>query len=388
MSSRRHVWSDTISLSGGTMDKAHLLQSLDAKRSLDFLAAMVRHKSYSGTSGEGELARFLVENMKALGVAAELQEVEKGRFNAIGRLKGTGGGKSLLFTGHMDTNPVTEGWTVDPWGGLYDRDFIYGIGVSNMKAGDAAYFCALRTLLENGATLQGDVILTYVVGELQGGIGTLRAIESGIRADCFINAEPTDLKGLTLHAGAFNFVVELIGITRHVSKREEAVDAILAACQLIPRLDAMTFGGAANDEHLAVNRANVGVVRGSLSPEFHDWRPPQIADYVRLVGTARYAPSQSEEGVMRDIRRRLDELEREMPGLKARLTREHGGERPDMLPFEVRRDAAIVTAVSRAYQEVRGRPQPLGALRPYCFYGTDAAHLLHHAGMQGIVCGP
>jgi acetylornithine deacetylase len=370
------------------MDKAKLLRAVDAKRSLDFLAAMVRHKSYSGTPGESELARFMVESMSGLGLQAELQEVESNRFNAIGRCKGTGGGKSLLFNGHMDTNPVTEGWTVDPWGGLYDEEVIYGIGVSNMKAGDAAYFCALRTLLESGVRLKGDVILTFVVGELQGGIGTVKAIDSGIRADCFINSEPTDLKGLTLHAGAFNFVVELTGITRHVSKREEAVDAILAACRLIPRLDAMTFTKAANEEHLSVNRCNVGVVRGSLSPEFHDWRPPQIADYVRLVATARYAPSQSEESVMADIRAALDELEREMPGLKARLSREHGGKRPDMLPFEVGKEAAIVKAVSAAYREVRGAPQPLGALKPYCFYGTDAAHLLHRAGMEGIVCGP
>jgi Acetylornithine deacetylase/Succinyl-diaminopimelate desuccinylase and related deacylases len=260
-----------------------------------------------------------------------------------------------------------------------------------MKAGDAAYFCALHTLMDSGVRLRGDVILSFVVGELQGGIGTVTMIDSGLRADYFINSEPTDLAGLTLHAGAFNFAVELTGITRHVSKREEAVDAILAACRLIPQLDAMTFTGAANPDHLSVNRCNVGVVRGSLTPEFHDWRPPQIADYLRLSGTARYAPSQSEESVLHDIRGVLDELERGMPGLKAKVLRDPGGQagpRPKMLPFEVPRDASIVGVVSRAYQEVRGAPQPLGAVRPYCFYGTDAAHLLHRAHMQGIVCGP
>ena len=373
------------------MDRARLLSQIDRTTSLDFLAAMVRYKSYSGTSGESELARFMVESMKGFGLSADLQEVEAGRFNAIGRLKGVGGGASLLFNGHMDTNPVTEGWTVDPWGGLYDQDFIYGIGVSNMKAGDAAYFSALRTLVENGIRLGGDVILTYVVGELQGGIGTIKMIDSGIRADYFINSEPTDLAGLTLHAGAFNFAVELTGITRHVSKREEAVDAILAGCRLIPQLDAMTFSEAASEDHLSVNRCSVGVVRGSLTPEFHDWRPPQIADHVRLVGTARYAPSQSEESVLRDIRRLLDELERAIPGLRASVSRDVGGAsgpRPRMLPFEVKRDAPIVEVVSRAYREVRGIPQPLGAVRPYCFYGTDAAHLLHRAHMPGIVCGP
>ena len=174
-----------------------------AKRALDFLADMIRFKSYSGTPGEGELARFVVERMQRLGLEAFTQEVEPGRQNAIGIWRGSGGGKSLLFNGHLDTNPVTEGWTVDPWGGVYDDQFVYGIGVSNMKAGDAASFSAVERLIERGVRPRGDVVLTYVVGELQGGIGTIKAIDSGIRADYFINGEPTDLTGLTLHAGAF-----------------------------------------------------------------------------------------------------------------------------------------------------------------------------------------
>src|SRR6266566_4939783 len=96
----------------GTMDKSRVLSQIDSTKCLDFLAAMIRYKSYSGTPGESELARFMVDNM---------------------------------------------------------------------KAGDAAYFCALRTLVENGVRLGGDVILTFVVGELQGGVGTVKMIESGLR---------------------------------------------------------------------------------------------------------------------------------------------------------------------------------------------------------------
>ena len=122
----------------------------------------------------------------------------------------------------------------------------------------------------------------------------------------------------------------------------------------------MTFSGAANEEHRSVNRANVGVLRGSLTPAFHDWRPPQVADYVRLVGTARYAPSQSEDSVLRDLRALLDELEREFPGLQARVSREHSGERPTMLPFEVSQDARIVRTVSESYRQVRGTTTAFG----------------------------
>src|SRR5579862_8887590 len=200
------------------MDRASLLARLDEKAALDFLSRMVQHKSYTETQGERDLAGWMVEQMRALGLDADLQPVVDARVNAIGRLQGAGGGHSLLFNGHLDTNPATEGWTVDPWGGLVDDRFIYGIGVSNMKAGDAAYFCAVRTLIEAGVKLRGDVVLTYVVGELQGGVGTVALMKQGLRADYFVNSEPTDLQALTMHAAAFVFSIELIGDTRHLSK--------------------------------------------------------------------------------------------------------------------------------------------------------------------------
>ncbi len=120
------------------MDRAKLLASLDEKFCLNFISRMAQHKSYTETEGEKELVRFMVQQMRAIGLDAQEAPVEGARINAIGRWKGTGGGKSLMFNGHVDTNPATEGWTVDPWGGKVDDKFIYGIGVSNMKSADAA----------------------------------------------------------------------------------------------------------------------------------------------------------------------------------------------------------------------------------------------------------
>ena len=371
-----------------TMDRDAVLARLDERASLDFLAEMARHKSYSETDGERALARFMVERMRGLGLEADTQPVPGERFNAIGRWHGTGGGHSLLFNGHLDTNPVTEGWTVDPWGGLVDDKFIYGIGVSNMKAGDAAYFCAVKTLIDAGVKLKGDVVLTYVVGELQGGVGTLAAIRQGVRADYFINSEPTDLQALTMHAAAFTFIIELTGITRHLSKREAAVDAILAACDLIPRLNGMSFSGARSDEHRSINRVHVGVVHGALGQELHEWRPPQVADFVRIKGSGRYAPGQSESQALADLRGALDALEGRFPGLRATVRSEQVEGRPLMPAFEVAKDSRIVRTVNAAYRKVRGQPQPTGAIAPPCFFGTDAGHFFHELGMEGIVCGP
>lgn len=370
------------------MTHHELLAQVDETACLDFLASMARHKSYSQTEGERTLATYMAEQLTVLGLEAGLRPVERERVNAVGTWRGTGGGKSLLFNGHLDTNPVSEGWTVDPWGGKVDDKFIYGIGVSNMKAGDAAYFCAVRTLIQAGVRLKGDVILTFVVGELQGGVGTLALIEQGLRADYFVNSEPTDLAALTMHAAAFTFVIELIGKTRHLSKREEAVDAILAACDLIPRLDAMKFSNAPTPEHKAINRVHVGVVHGALGKDLHEWRPPQVSDFVRIKGSGRYAPGQTEDGALADLRAELDALERRFPGLKTTLTPEHQLGRPAMPSFEVSRNSPIVRAINSAYREVRGVDQPTGAITPPGYYGTDAAHLFRKAGMEGIVCGP
>jgi acetylornithine deacetylase len=370
------------------MNRNALLESLDEKAALNMLSQMVQHKSYSETEGERVLAAFMVDRMREIGLDADLSPVGGGRVNAIGRLTGTGGGKSLLFNGHLDTNPVTEGWTVDPWGGLVDDKFIYGIGVSNMKAGDAAYYSALKTLIDAGVKLKGDVVLTYVVGELQGGVGTVAAIAQGVTADYFINSEPTDLQAITMHACAFTYVIELIGNTRHLSKREEAVDAIVAACDLVPRLNAMRFSGARSDEHASINRVHVGVIRGALGAELLEWRPPQVADVARIKGSGRYAPGQTEAGAVADMRHELDLLEQRFPGLQATIRVDRNTGHGVMPAFEVAKDARIVKTINAAYQRVRGHAQPTGAIAPPCFFGTDAGHFYEALGLEGVVCGP
>lgn len=361
---------------------------IDETFAIGFLQQMIRHKSFSQSAGERELVDWMDRQMQSIGLTTDLVPFDGNRANAIGRWTGSGGGKSLMFNGHVDTNPVTEGWTVDPWEGKVDDKFIYGIGVSNMKAGDAAYFCAVKTLLDNGVKLKGDVLLTYVVGELQGGVGTMAMIHQGYRADYFVNSEPTDLEALTMHAGSFVFVIELVGKTRHLSKREEAVDAIAAACDLIPKLNAMVFSDAPSPEHEKINRVNVGVVHGALGKELQEWRPPQVADYALLRGSGRYAPGQSEDACLEDMRAILRDLENRFPGLQATLTKEKLNGRLSMPTFEVNRDSPIVRATNNAYRAVRGKEQPTGALTPPGFYGTDAGHLYRAAGMEGIVCGP
>ena len=242
---------------------------------------------------------------------------------------------------------------MDPWEGKIDKDFVYGIGVSNMKSGCAAYFCAVEALKSSGWVPKGDVILTFVVGELQGGVGTLAAIEQGrMAADYFINCEPSDIRAVTMHAEALMFEIDLVGVTRHMSAREDGEDAILAACAIIPRLDKMKFSGAKSEDHRRCNRCQVGVVHGALGNNLQEWRPSQVADVCKLAGSARYAPGQTQEVVMEDIHKLIEEvLVENFPKMRFELRQRF---EPTMPAFEVSPGSRIVKSLNKAYRDIRG----------------------------------
>jgi len=104
------------------------------KECLEVLKGLINIKSYSQTEGERDVTTHIADVMKSVNLDARIHPFANGsRQNAVGVWRGSGGGKSLLFNGHLDTNPVTEGWTVDPWEGLVRDGMIYGIGVSNMS---------------------------------------------------------------------------------------------------------------------------------------------------------------------------------------------------------------------------------------------------------------
>ncbi len=116
----------------------------------------------SFTGHEQEIADFVLDWFGKNGLHPKKEEVENQRYNAIGLLRGTGGGPSLTFDGHLDIlfeTPIIEKAYVS-------EGLIYGNNIENMRAGIAAFLTAAKAVKQAGIKLKGDVVLATVVGEI------------------------------------------------------------------------------------------------------------------------------------------------------------------------------------------------------------------------------
>jgi acetylornithine deacetylase/succinyl-diaminopimelate desuccinylase-like protein len=90
--------------------------------------------------------------------------------NVVVRYRGKGGGKPVLFLGHLDVveaNP--QDWSVDPFK-LTEKDgWFYGRGSIDMKDGDAALLEALIRLKREHFVPARDVIAAFTADEEAGG---------------------------------------------------------------------------------------------------------------------------------------------------------------------------------------------------------------------------
>ncbi len=133
------------------------------------------------------------------------REYGANRPDVVGTLKGSGGGRSLIFSGHADTVPVGGGaWARDPFSGDVEDGKLHGRGAFDMKAGLAASLMAVKLLKSMQAPLRGDLLVESVVDEeFAGGHGTLAARLRGHRADAAVVGENSGMTIYHAHRGFF-----------------------------------------------------------------------------------------------------------------------------------------------------------------------------------------
>ncbi len=367
---------------------AKVLSQISEPDLVEFTRAVARIPSVHGD--EYAIGEAFYRHMREFGVDTEKLPVEGNRFNVFGTIKGTGGGRSLMFNGHMDTVEELLGWTKAPYGGELEDGKIYGHGVSNMKASDTAMVYALAAIKRAGIGLKGDCSLALVVGECHGGVGTRALMKQGVRSDVFLCTEPTYLNILNVHAYSQYFRVNIIGRTGHFGTHDHGLNAIMKMYELTDRLGPMheelgTVGWIKFDNkphYHGLPRYHLGTVHGGLTRECREG-PSNTPDFCTGILNVRATPNKKIESTMEDISRVLDQMREKDPGFKYEISifREMKG-------FEAVEGSVAVDAARAAYVEVMGKEPNVGPIQPYMFMASDSGHMQAVGMNDGALIGP
>jgi acetylornithine deacetylase/succinyl-diaminopimelate desuccinylase-like protein len=327
---------------------------------------------HSFTGEEQGMAELMVELYGELGLHVQWQQVEDGRANALGILEGSGGGKSLMFNGHMDTSySGREPWLKDVPGfqpKAFEADGrLFGLGVSNMKGALACYVEAVRALRDAGVTLRGDLLIAAVCGEIEKtqhgaavgaeyrgyAAGSRYLVSHGGVADMCLLGEPTEGKVVLGHFGALWVRIRVHGDFIHTAFSEgrrdrNAIlrmhDVVAAVREWIPAWE----NDPANAYRGTKAIVNVGAIEGGFG-----WRVSRTPHHTDLFLDVRVPPTKGMAVARREVLDFVRSLAERFPdyGLEAEVYVTAPG-------AEIDEEHELVGAVDAAHEQVFGaRPE-------------------------------
>ena len=321
-----------------------------------------------GSPGEGEIAQYVARWLEQSGLEVELVESVTGRPNVVGIARGSGGGKSLLLNGHMDTVGVagmTDGHTPHIEAGR-----LYGRGAYDMKGGLAA--CMLAIAEARKHNLRGDVIFTGVIDEEYASLGTMD-LAKRFPTDAAIVAEFTELQLILAHRGFVWLEVETIGEAAHGSRPDLGVDAIVKMGNVLTEMGKLDQKLRANPTHplLGSGSLHASLIQGGQ----------ELSSYPErciLSAERRTLPSETPESVEAEFLEIIERIRSRDSSFKAVVRRGI-----DRAPLETREDEEIVQALQAVSVKVLNHPLQVSGVP----FWTDAA-LLSAAGIPSVLFGP
>jgi acetylornithine deacetylase len=335
------------------------------------------------------------DELADIGLQVQWQEVEEGRPNVVGLWEGAGGGKSLMFNGHMDTSysgrePWLQGIPGFQPQGFEQAGHVYGLGISNMKGALACYMEAVRALREAGVRLNGDVMIACVAGEIEKTqwhpdfVGAeYRGYAAGSRylpthggvTDMCILGEPTEQKIVLGHYGSLWLRIATSGPFIHTAfsegRRDETSivrmrDVLDAVLEYAPQWEEQTsYGGKRGI-------VNVGAINGGFA-----WRASRTPHRTDLFVDFRVPPTMQ----MAEARRALGAFVR---ALRDRFP-SHGIESEVYVTApgsEISEDHPLIGAIDGAHTEVFGSKPERDTVRWF----SDASALTRY-GIESVNYG-
>jgi len=348
----------------------------------------------SPTGEELQMAQYMQGALQDLGINVTWQEVEEGRANVVGRWIGSGGGKNLMFNGHMDTSNTGREEFLTGIGykptAVVKNDFVYGLGIYNMKGALVCYTHAVKALLRAGVRLRGDVIIAAVAGEIEKtqwgdfkgkeyrgyGFGTHYLVNHGVLPDMCILGEPTDMHVVLEHFGSMWVRISCAGIYVHTAFCEgrEEMNSIRRMYELMESIMKWITNWEKNASHGGKKAlVNLGGIRGG-----HAWRASRTPEKTDLFLDVRVPPTIPMNEARRNIQQMFFELEKKHPdwGLEfetyvsvpgARISEEH----------------ELIKAIDANHEQIMGK-RPDREIVTWC---SDAS-VLSRYGIETVNYGP
>ncbi|MDJ0757610.1 MAG: ArgE/DapE family deacylase [Ardenticatenaceae bacterium] len=377
------------------------LAAVDFDGLLSFLDELVAVPSLDGSPEEITVQEMVAAKLTKIGLAVDsweidfetLQkhpsysaEVERPRGIGVVGQMGAGQGASLILNGHTDVVPagVLDNWTVDPWRATVNltEGRVYGRGALDMKGGLCCALFAAKAIQDAGLQLLGNLYIQSVIGEEDGGCGTLAAVTRGYRADAAIVLEPTELKIAPAQAGALNFRVTIPGRAAHGAIRYEGVDPLEKFLLIYQSI-------------LAYEQARNQDIDHPLFKMYPIPYPICVGTIHGGVWASTVAESLTFEGRLGiGIDENVSEARRAFEGLIERVSaadewlREHpptvewwGGQ---FAPAKISSGHPIVLTVQEAFTETTGHTTGIQGMP----YGADMRHLVNDGQTPTILFGP
>jgi acetylornithine deacetylase len=139
------------------------------------------------------------------------------RISLVGWYPGTGGGRSLMFFAHPDSEKLQslEDWRHEPFGAEVEDGRIYGWGIADDLLGVSTMIGALDILRSAGIELKGDLYLCSTASK-RNARGVTAILDKGYKADAAIYLHPAEsgegLKEIKAFAsGILNFKITIMG---------------------------------------------------------------------------------------------------------------------------------------------------------------------------------
>lgn len=322
----------------------------------------------AGAAGESEIADAVSDWLRSRGFAIHRLEERPGRPSIVAVAAGSGGGRSLMLNGHLDTVTLA-GYDGDPLKPVVRDGSMFGRGAFDMKSGLAAMMVAAADAASRPHA--GDIMLALVADEEYGSSGTEEVLRS-FTADAAIVTEPSHLEVTLAHRGFAWFDVTIEGVAAHGSRPDLGVDAIAKAGYLLVEIDRWADSLASGSAHPVLGPGSVHASLITGGEELSSYPARCTVSIER-----RTVPGENADTVEGELKGMLEGIRATQPGLRYSISR--GLER---YPFQVDESEPIVKTMFAAARRVTGRE----AVRRGEPFWTDCA-LLAEAGIPCLLFG-